>query len=125
MAGMMKLLSPGASTTFNGTPWARAAAATSPVDLRVVVGGEHQGGARDVGGDEAAPLQNERVLVRQSDDPLGKLLGHDADARRRLGEEPKLLQRLLAAADDQDVAAVEVDENREVPQRLTLLRALT
>ena len=53
------------------------------------------------------------------DDVLADVGGDDPQARRRLGQQAQLLQCLLAAADDEHVAAVEIEEDREVPQRRT------
>ena len=88
------------------------------VELGVVTGGEDQRRAVEVGLGEGVTLDDNR-RNGSGGDVLADVGGNDPQARRRLGEQPQLLQCLLAAADDEHVAAVEIEEDREVPQRRT------
>ena len=118
IAGMMKLLCDGPSTTLIGKPRARGGGGDARIKL----------GSSLAAKTSAAPSRSASVKACRSIDQCrhagggdvrADIWGDDPQARRRLGEQAELLQRLLAAADDEHVAAVEIEEDREVPQRRT------
>ena len=88
------------------------------VEVRIIRGSEDQRRPVEVAFAEGAPLDGEA-----RDPGVGNILGDlrrdDLQACAGLGEQAHLLQRLLAAADDEHVAALEIEEDRKVPQRFT------
>ena len=73
------------------------------IEHRVIAGGEHERGAIEVALCETLQLDRQ-VRNAGGGDVLAHFRGDDLEIGTRLGEQAQLLQRLLAAADDEHVA---------------------
>src|SRR5581483_11381232 len=87
----------------------------------VAAGGEHEALAVEIAGQKPAWEEHQRAFVGKPAQLLARRLGHDGDARAGLAQQPHLLCRLLAAADDKDLGAIEVGKHGEVAHGPRLL----
>ncbi len=102
-AGVKKSQQSGRSTALTGMPIARASSAMRRSSAFVAGGGEHQRSALEMRRFVGVGISSRRRWRAPSRSAqVRRPLGDDAERRARLRHQPRLGQRLVAAADDDD-----------------------